>query len=318
MISRRDAAAAPDASPELSVIITTYNARQTVAVCLDSLLRQKDSRRFEIILVDSSTDGTAEYVRQRYPQVRLLSFPERLYCGEARNQAMAVVRAPVIAFLDADCFVNEDWAGNVLRAHESPHLLAGGIIDNGSRKSLVGWAYYFCEYSLWLPRAKPEEVPEMAGCCLSFKREAFERYGPFLCGTYCSDTAFHWAMQRDGHKVLFTPAIRVFHTADSSVREFLAHVAVHRRFFIRVARSEGRLASWQRWPLAFLAPLYVLALLMLTARRVLGCPVYLPQFLLALPLVFAGFCARTWGELSGLLENEANRARSAASQTRAL
>jgi hypothetical protein len=122
-----------------------------------------------------------------------------------------------------------------------------------------------------------------------------------LPATYCSDTAFHWRVQEDGHKVLFAPAVRVFHTVDISVRNFLGHVAMHRSYFTRVALAQGKIRAWQRLPLAALAPLYPFLLMALTAARVLRRRCYLPQFLLSMPLVFLGFCARTWGEVIGLL-----------------
>ena len=64
--------------PQLSVIIASYNARDTVAACLDSLRCQETSIPFEVLLVDSSTDGTAEVVRHHYAEVRLITSPQRL------------------------------------------------------------------------------------------------------------------------------------------------------------------------------------------------------------------------------------------------
>jgi GT2 family glycosyltransferase len=287
-------------APALSVVVSSYNSRSTVDACLSSLLRQEIDKQFEVILVDSSADGTAEHIRQCYPGVFLLTSGERLYCGDARNRALEVARAPVIAFLDADCYVEPDWAKAVLEAHRRPHWLVGGAIHNGSRRGVTAWAYYFCEFSLWLPRARTAEISEIAGCCLSFKREAFEKYGPFLGGTYSSDTAFQWRARRDGHKVLCSPAIRVFHTCESSAGEYLAHLVEHRRFFMQVARSQRKLDGAWIWLLAVLSPLYPFLLMGLTAWRALQRPRFLGRFLLASPLVFVGCCARAWGELTGL------------------
>jgi len=289
------------AGPELSVIIASYNSLSTVDACLSSLRRQDAGRPFEIILVDSSTDGTAEHVRQRYPEVRLLTSPRRLYCGDARNLGFQASRAPVIAFLDADCYVEQNWASAVLEAHRSPRWLIGGAILNGSRKGLSAWARYFCEYSLWFPRARPVEIAEVAGGCLSLKREAFERCGPFLGGTYSSDTAFQWRARRDGQRVLFNPGIRVFHTCEPGILEFLTHVAEHRRFFARVVRSQFQIDGWRRWLLVIPSPLYPFLLYVLTAMRVARYPSYLPPFLLSSPLVLLGCCARAWGEVTGLV-----------------
>jgi glycosyltransferase involved in cell wall biosynthesis len=107
-------------SPDLSIIIASYNARRTIEMCLDSLRLQKGSRTFETILVDSSTDGTADLVRQSYPEVRLLISTSRLFCGSARNAGLKVARAPIIAFLDADCFVEPGWVDAVLAAQSPP------------------------------------------------------------------------------------------------------------------------------------------------------------------------------------------------------
>jgi GT2 family glycosyltransferase len=291
-----------DDQPSLSVVVASYNARDSIDACLESLVRQTTSKAFETIVIDSSTDGTAERVRRKYPQFGLLTSPRRLYCGDARNRGLALARAPIVAFLDADCFVEADWVEAVLRAHESQHWLVGGVIDNGNPASALSWAYYFLEFSLWLPRSERQEVAEMAGCCLSLKREAFDKYGPFRVGTYSSDTAFQWRMRRDGHKVLLDPAIRVYHTLDSTPRQAFSHTVEHRRCFVRVARSEKMIGFRQRWALVGLAPVYPLLLLALTATRVLRRRAYAARFLRVLPLVFIGCCARAWGELTGLLE----------------
>ncbi len=73
----------PDASegsgqPALSVIITSWNAGRTIRACLDSLRAQETAASLETILVDSSTDGTADLVRRDYPEVRVITFPSRL------------------------------------------------------------------------------------------------------------------------------------------------------------------------------------------------------------------------------------------------
>ena len=69
----------------LSVIIASYNSAQTIGRCLDSLQDQMDSDDVEVIVVDSSTDGTARIVSERFPKVRLYTFSERRYPGDARN-----------------------------------------------------------------------------------------------------------------------------------------------------------------------------------------------------------------------------------------
>jgi GT2 family glycosyltransferase len=291
--------------PDLSVIISIYNAVDIISDCLHSLMCQQTDKAFEIIVVDSSEDGTAELVRQRFPSVRLYHFHERKHCGDARNFGLSIARSEVIAFLDADCTVDPGWVENVLAAHRSNRLVIGGVIDNGPRRNMVGWAYYFCEYNLWLPSKtfrRPREIQEIAGCCLSMKRSAYDSYGPFIEGTYCSDTAFHWKLLANGHRVLQDPKIRVYHTAYHNYREFLSHIFSHRRQFAKVSRrfrGEGSLVPVTKVLLTPLLPVLLFALITL---RVFQARVYRVSFIRSSPLVLAGLFARTLGELIGLLE----------------
>ncbi len=53
--------------PILSVIIASYNARETIARCLQSLKVQSSLCELEVIVVDSSSDGTGDIVARDFP-----------------------------------------------------------------------------------------------------------------------------------------------------------------------------------------------------------------------------------------------------------
>jgi len=287
--------------PDLTVVIASFNARATIGACLESLRRQQTARIVETLLVDSSTDGTAGFVRDAYPEVTVIAAARRLYAGAARNLAMPRARAPIVAFLDADCRVNADWVDRVCEAHARPDLLVGGAVDNAPTRSLVSWAYYFCEFNLWLPSRRARYANEVPGCSLSMKREAFDRYGPFLEGTYSSDTAFQWKANSRGRRAWFTPEARVFHESPSNLGEFLRHTVEHRRGYARVRCLEQRLSAAGRLRGMALQPIAPLLLMGATAWRLRRCPRHVPRFVAAAPLVLLGYAARSWGEFSGYM-----------------
>ncbi|MDH4209712.1 MAG: glycosyltransferase, partial [Anaerolineae bacterium] len=194
-----------DQRPALSIVIASYNAEQTIQTCLHSLRSQETDRDFEVIIVDSSTDRTAEIVAKEYPEVGLYRFTERLFCGEARNIGISVARGDIIALTDADCAATMTWVDQIIQAQQSAHLAIGGAIANSEPSGLVGWAAYFCEFSRWMPSSKSRWLDDIAGANISYKKEAFRTYGPFLEGTYCSDSEFHWRLGRDGQRLLFLP-----------------------------------------------------------------------------------------------------------------
>ncbi len=88
-------------TPEVSVIIPTYNRRAMLLEAIDSVLAQS-SQSFELIVIDDgSTDGTAEQLTRLDKAIRF----ERIdHCGPAaaRNRGVALASAPLIAFLDSD------------------------------------------------------------------------------------------------------------------------------------------------------------------------------------------------------------------------
>jgi len=291
--------------PDVTVLITSFNASSTIAACLDSLRNQCTNRPFEIVLVDSGTDETANIVGANYPEVKLLRSPVRLYCGEARNRGIRESRAQLIAFLDADCVVPETWLEAVYQAHSRPYLAVSGSVHNGS-KSLVSWAYYFCEFNLWVPAQETRTVQEAPGCALSLKRAAFERFGPFREGAYCSDTAFHWRMQAAGESVFFCPAITVHHVYENNWLDLLRHICEHRRHFAAMEIQERHLGLRKRLIAAAKTPLLPVLLPIIVAWRLRRSKsLYIPYLKAALP-VFLGFCARAWGQFLGYLFRSRN------------
>jgi GT2 family glycosyltransferase len=289
----------PEPPPTLSVIIAAYQAEPFLGACLQSLHTQSTNHVFEVILVLSGDDGTC-VTEAEYGEVRVLRSARRMYCGEARNRGIEMARGRLIAFLDADCSVLPDWVEKVIEAHEDRHLLIGGVIFNGAQHDILAWAYYFCEFSLWFPGIEGKaEVDETAGCCLSMKREAFDRFGPFLEGTYCSDSAFQWKMNRAGHRVLLCPSIRVYHSASHCLASFLEHIVEHRRCFARVCLQQGRVGKRVAGAWLLLGPLLpFLLFLAITWRVTLAGALSLP-FLRSLPWILAGCVARAFGEMKG-------------------
>ncbi len=288
----------------LSVIIASFNSRGTIGACLKSLERQANPEAFEIIVIDSSTDGTPEYVEQNFPRIEIRHFAERKFCGDARNIGIGLARGPIIAFIDADCQAGPSWVGEILKAHDSPDLAIGGAIANGNPESYVGWAAYFTEFSKWMPGTKPKFLPDIAGANMSYKAEVFKKYGSFIEGTYCSDTEFHWRLGQDGQRLRFAPSILVSHSSIDGLGKFLGHEIFHGRSFGRV-RIKSRKFSWMR-RLAYCScmPLVAVKLLLEISWLNLVNRVYLYHFIKTLPLVGLGIVCWCAGEFFSYLGRE--------------
>jgi len=88
-------------TPEVSVIIPTYNRRPMLLEAIDSVLAQTVTA-FELIVIDDgSTDDTPEHLSRLGRTIRVERIEHRGPAA-ARNRGVAIARAPLIAFLDSD------------------------------------------------------------------------------------------------------------------------------------------------------------------------------------------------------------------------
>lgn len=286
---------------QLSIIIASYDSGHLIERCLESLKNQNTDQPFEIVVVNSSSDGVANLIKETFPDVRLYQFPERKFCGDARNFGLSVAKGEIIAFIDADCRAGNNWVDHIIRAHQSPPLAIGGAIANGNPESPVGWAAYFCEFSKWMPGSPVTNMADIAGANMSYKKKAFEEYGLFIEGTYSSDTEFHWRLSRNKNCLQFVPSILVFHHNIDQFGRFLRHEFEHGRSFARVRMNSQDFSEWRRLfygTFSFLIPGW---LLLKIGLRNLRNRIYLFHFLKASPLLTLGLISWSLGEYAGYI-----------------
>ena len=283
---------APD---QLTVAIVAYNAAATIRDTLGSLERQTVTG-FPVLVVDSSDDPTAELVRREFPQVRLHHVEERMFPGAARNLALALSETPVIAFVDADCLAAPDWVERILEEQARDGLIVGGSIGAANPASTIGWAYLFCEFSGWLKAGEPRTVRDLATCCFSMKREAFDRFGPFPQQGYCSDTVFCWRAADAGKPPRFVPAIAVLHQNPTSLGAIVSKQHGHGRRFARIRAREKKWGALHCGLRALTAPLLPAYLWLRTALRVAAAPGHRLPFLRATPALLLVLTAWSAGE----------------------
>jgi N-acetylglucosaminyl-diphospho-decaprenol L-rhamnosyltransferase len=171
-----------------AIYIPTYNGRERLAKALRSL--QDQTRPADVVVVDNgSVDGTAELLRERFPEVSLLELGRNLGFGRALNRAVAELPAdPVVllnndveceprfleALLDAAAEGAECVAG-VLTQEAAPATIdsAGVVAD----RTLMGFDYLHGEPLEAALRA-PAPLGPTGGAAL-YKLDAFHAVGGF-------------------------------------------------------------------------------------------------------------------------------------------
>src|SRR5215813_7163982 len=92
--------------PLVSIVITAYNAEETIASTLGSAIAQTWQRKEIIMVDDGSTDRTAEIARQ-FKRVKVVS-TENCGLSGAQNNAFPLTQGDYIQYLDADDLLAPD------------------------------------------------------------------------------------------------------------------------------------------------------------------------------------------------------------------
>lgn len=88
----------------ISVIMPAFNAKQTIAKSIESVLSQTFSRLELVIVIDGSTDNTYEIASQFLEKDERITvlLQDKSGVSAARNRALSVAKYDWIAFCDAD------------------------------------------------------------------------------------------------------------------------------------------------------------------------------------------------------------------------
>jgi N-acetylglucosaminyl-diphospho-decaprenol L-rhamnosyltransferase len=106
MTDRKPASESGAAAVTLSIIVPSYNARELLADCLQSIYQNPPSEPYEIIVIDdASADGTSDMVRARFPGVRLLTNEVNCHYATSNNRAVKIARGQFLYLLNSDTIV---------------------------------------------------------------------------------------------------------------------------------------------------------------------------------------------------------------------
>jgi GT2 family glycosyltransferase len=279
------------ASIDVSIVIPAYHGAATIADCLTSVQAATVGRRCEIIVVESSGDGTRQVVRDRFPDVRLVPSETRLTAGGARNRGVAEARGRVVFFVDQDCVVPSDWVGR-LEAHlQDPSVGAvGGSVGIRNLSSFSGCAMYFLEFLYHFPGSGPPRRDRtfLVGCNSAYRVESL-RAVAYPDQTLGEDVLFSDELLKKGTGVVYDPAIEVRHQNRTGWREFLRYnheVGRAAAAYHQVLRRRWAVPFLEAPVLVYLAPAFILPSIAVRLARSRWS--YFWRFLLLLPMCLVG------------------------------
>jgi GT2 family glycosyltransferase len=209
--------------PSFSVIVCTRNGRARIRACLEAVEKLTGGHPETIVVDDGSDDGTAEFVAEHFPWVKLLRLEP---CGlsAARNAGAAAASGEILAFTDDDCEADAEWLQRLGRVLADGRFAAAGGPNlpprPRSRHEAVVCAAAGAPSHVMLDDEEAEHLP---GCNLVVTRAAFEAIGGFdvRFHTAGDDVDFCWRLRDAGCRLGFAPGAVVWHRRRPGIRAFL-------------------------------------------------------------------------------------------------
>lgn len=284
---------------ELSVVIASIDAGRTITECLRRFTKTCAGLRAELIVVDASSDGSAEQVEAAGGATLVRCAPGTLapvLWAEGYRRATG----RVVAFTTGHCLPVDGWATAMLEAIDQGASGAGGPLAIAPGTRPLDWAVFYLRYSAFMAGTLGEGriAGEIAGDNAAYARPALDRHAAtFASGFWEVD--FHRSVRADGGWLAAVPAATVLFGPSFPLRTIASHRFAHGRQFGAGRARGGRPV----WLLVLSAPVVPAILTARAARRVWeggGSPL---QFLAALPwflvLSAAWAAGEAWGAVRG-------------------
>jgi glycosyltransferase involved in cell wall biosynthesis len=292
--------------PQVSVVMPCYQSAEHIRAVLHALETQQTSASHEIIVVDSSSDGTDLIIEREFPRVRLIHFAERRQAGTARNIGVAAARGEAILFIDSDTIPCATWIEQMWNVLNNGADGVCGGMSNGTPWSITGSSGFYLEFFRFLTHGgAPEPARLLVSGNSGFRRQtlAGRQYADRSAG---EDFLFSLQLFENGRRLLFVPAASVAHQNRTGLRSVLRHqrqLGVG-AYFYRSHHSPAAIRLFKALPrLVFLMPFGVILWIGWTIlwRRRLGD---LLCFGVTLPLSLVGNAAWATGLYGALREAE--------------
>ncbi len=245
-----------------TVVIPNWNGRDLLGKYIPSIVTAlAGNPANEILVVDNgSTDGSAEFLRETFPQVTVVPLKENLGFGGGSNAGFRAAKNDIVVLLNSDMRVAEDFLAPLLRGFEDPEVFAVScqifFSDPGKLREETGLTQgWWQDGTLRVRHRIDNQVDDLFPCfyggggSCAFDRHKFLELGGFdelLAPFYLEDTDLGYMAWKRGWKVLYQPRSVVWHEHRGTIgKKFSAE------FIQSVLRKNYLLFCWKNiheWP----------------------------------------------------------------------
>ncbi len=216
-----------------AIVILNWNGREFLEKFLPSVLEHSKKDAEVIVADNASTDDSIVFLKEHFPEVRIISNSDNGGYAKGYNLALQKVDAEYYVLLNSDIEVTENWVQPVIELMDSdqeiaacqPKILSyyqkdsfeyagagGGFIDK--------FGYPFCRGRIFQSMEKDKgqyddncPVFWASGACMFVRAEVFHRVGGFDEDFFAhmEEIDFCWRLKNIGYKIMYCGASHIYH-----------------------------------------------------------------------------------------------------------
>ena len=223
-----------------SIVIPSWNAKDLLEKYLPSVVKAAAEGDEVIVMDNGSSDGTAEFVRNRFSQVRLIEAERNLGFGGGSNLGIRAARNRIVVLLNNDMDVAPGFVSALLDGFTDDSVFAVSaqiyFRDPNRRREETGLTSGCFEKGFLRVRHEIEgDVKTLyptfygGGGSTAYDREKFLELGgfdPLFEPFYLEDTDISYCAWRRGWKVLYQPKALVHHEHRSTIGKYYSAQAI--------------------------------------------------------------------------------------------
>lgn len=230
---------------DVSIIIVNYNTKDLILQCLQSIFEHTIDISFEVIVVDNaSNDGSCDSIKEKFPQVNLVSSENNLGFGKANNLGARLASGTFLFLLNSDTLLIENSIKilidffdksndhtiavvgcKLLDLNKKPHISYGNfpsiyqeIFEYGLFKIFKKYYREKLSPSIIDNSTEIKNVDYIIGADMFFKKSVFDSISGFDEDffLYYEETEICFRLKKLGYKIVWNPNTSIIHYLGSS------------------------------------------------------------------------------------------------------
>ncbi|MFK7970837.1 MAG: glycosyltransferase family 2 protein [Bacteroidia bacterium] len=234
---------------DVSVVIVSWNTKDLLRACLNSVYEQTKAYSLEVFVVDNdSPDKSADMVREEFPQVQLIANDDNRGFAPANNQALERANGRYVLLLNPDTVVLDGAIDKMIDYAEENKNEKVGVVTckllngDGSLQKSVNSFYSFWRsfienrffegilqkmnmggktfMSFW-DHSERREIDWAFGAVMLFSKDLMDDIGMLddRFYIYAEEMDYFMRAKKAGYHSWFLPEIEITHFGKSSSRQ---------------------------------------------------------------------------------------------------